>query len=218
MGTSPLMFPSIDNAIAGFEGFGIAGSSAQINNNPGNLVYAPWESAYGGVPGSSGFASFPDPISGLSATDHLVQTYANQGDSLSQLLNSWAGPQYPGNTQQSYNNYVNYAANATGLNPTQPILSQSSILSSTVPNPSNPQYQQWLTQNGIDANTGVGLMGSGTTPLGQSFTSQIESIFNAFSFSRVAVFILGLICLAAGLVMLKPVQTVLQSTREVVAP
>ena len=126
MSTLDLSFPGLDSAIAQFEGGLTAGSLQSINNNPGNLTYAQWESNYGATQGAGGFAAFPNLTSGASAEDSLVSYYANQpGETLSQMLNSWA-PSSAGNPTQ---NYINYVFGQTGINPTQPIIGQSGATS-----------------------------------------------------------------------------------------
>jgi hypothetical protein len=119
-----LQYPSIDAAIQNFEGYA-PGTLAYQNNNPGNLVYASWESAYGCTPGGAGgFALCPTYEAGQEIQDHLVSTYVDQGDSLSELLAAWSPPTAPGNSQASYNNYVSSVASSTGLDPSLPISQQ----------------------------------------------------------------------------------------------
>lgn len=119
-----LSYPSIDAAIAKFEGTGPT-TIATRNNNPGNLVYSPWMAQYGCTPGGAGgFAQCPTADAGQQILDYRVSQLVNQGDSISDLLYTWAGPQYPGNSQASYNNYVASVASQTGLDPNTPIAQQ----------------------------------------------------------------------------------------------
>lgn len=50
----------------------LSDGSSVPNNNPGNLRFAQWESAFGGAPGQGGFAAFPDVASGIRAYVHLL--------------------------------------------------------------------------------------------------------------------------------------------------
>lgn len=121
-----LAYPSIDAAIQQFEGYA-PGTPAYINNNPGNLQYASWEAAYGCAPGGSGgFAVCQSYSAGQEIEDHLVSSYVDQGDSLSQLLASWSPPSAPGNSQAAYDNYLASVASSTGLDASVPISQQLS--------------------------------------------------------------------------------------------
>lgn len=124
-GLGALNYPQIGAAITKFEGS--PGSVNYRNNNPGNLVYASWESAYGCSPGGEGgFAKCPTMEAGQEILDKRVTDLASSGKSLSELLSIWAGPQYPGNSQASYDNYVSSVAADTGLDPSLPISQQLS--------------------------------------------------------------------------------------------
>jgi len=126
-----LNYPQIDAAIQKFEGYA-PGTLAYQNNNPGNLVYASWESAYGCTPGGAGgFALCPSYDAGQAIQDHLVSTYVQQGDSISQLLASWSPPTAPGNSQAAYNNYVSSVASSTGIKNNTPISKQLSVSDAT---------------------------------------------------------------------------------------
>jgi hypothetical protein len=136
-GLGTINYPSIDAAIAQFEGSG-PGTLATRNNNPGNMVYSPWMAQFGCSPGGAGgFAQCPSADAGQQILDYRVSQLVDQGDSVSQLLNVWAGPQYPGNTVQSYNNYVSSVSAATGLDPNAPINQQLST-DASVPDVSLP--------------------------------------------------------------------------------
>ena len=119
-----LAYPSIDAAIQKFEGYA-PGTLAYKNNNPGNLVYAPWEAAYGcSAGGAGGFAVCPSYAAGQQIQDALVSTYVDQGLSIQDMLAKWSPPTAQGNSQQSYQNYVASVASDTGLDPSLPISSQ----------------------------------------------------------------------------------------------
>lgn len=104
------------------------------NNNPGNLVYSSWMAPYGCSPGGAGgFAQCPSLDAGNQILDYRVSQLVDQGDSVSQLINTWASPSYPGNTQASYQNYVNYVSSSTGLDPNAPISNQLDTSTTDVP-------------------------------------------------------------------------------------
>lgn len=118
-------YPAIDAAITQFETGGSSSSIGMRNNNPGNLVYSSWMAPYGCSPGGAGgFATCPTLDAGNQILDYRVSQLVDQGDSVSQLINTWASPSYPGNTQASYQNYVNYVSSSTGLDPNAPISDQ----------------------------------------------------------------------------------------------
>lgn len=185
---------SLPIAIGTFEGFQVPGSLAQQNNNPGNLVYSPWESAYGGESnGAGGFASFPDASSGYAALQARLSQLESQGASISDVVNAWAGPQYPGNTQASADNYTNFLAQQTGLDPNTPL-------------------SQALASQGSMSNFGFT-----STPQSKSINSSLTSvnpikqlenwiISNAERFSTG---IIGLIAIAGAIYLFKPTQTVI---------
>lgn len=120
-----LNYPQIDQAITNFEGK--PGDLNYRNNNPGNMVYAPWMAAYGcSAGGAGGFATCVSMDAGQAVLDKRVTDLVSQGDSVSDLLYTWAGPQYSGNSQTSYDNYVASVAASTGLDPSLSISQQLS--------------------------------------------------------------------------------------------
>lgn len=124
LGTS-LNYPSIDQAITKFETGGNPTSVGMRNNNPGNLVYSSWMQQFGcGPGGAGGFAQCPTLDAGNQILDYRVSQLVTKGDSVSDLISTWAGPQYSGNSQESYNNYVESVASDTGLDPSLPIAAQ----------------------------------------------------------------------------------------------
>lgn len=80
-------------AIAQAEGFNVAGSRPQRNNNPGDLTSWP------GVPADSGgYSIFPDAQSGWNALEQDLNTirsgqsgYIQTGMSIAQMGAAWAG-------------------------------------------------------------------------------------------------------------------------------
>src|SRR5574337_481095 len=185
-----LSFPALDNAIAQFEGFGKSGTIATLQNNPGDLAYGNFASQHGAVgPGINNIAVFPSAATGTAAEDALVSEYANQGATIQDLISKWAPPNAPGNTPQSTQNYINFVTGQLGVSADTPV-------SSTGANSPAP---------------GAGSSG----PTASSITSSISNVLNPFSgFSpgRLGAFILGLILIAGGIYLFKPVQEVVNES------
>jgi hypothetical protein len=83
-------------AIAREEGFGVNGTRATRNNNPGNLDMEPWLSGFGAVMETpinpsvkARFAAFPSPDAGFAAMRHLL-TRDYLGLTISKAINKWA--------------------------------------------------------------------------------------------------------------------------------
>lgn len=195
-----ISFPGIDQAIAQFEGFGKPGTIATVNNNPGNLMYGTFAQQHGAtgytVASGGNIATFPDFTTGATAEDALVSSYAGKGASLTDLINAWAPPTAPGNTAAGTQNYASFVASQLGVDPNTPV--------------SNLQ--------------GVGTPSAGS---GSTGTSTLSSLFNtlqsflslnagnafpalnqsgALSYSRIGSFLLGMILIAGGIYLFKPVQ------------
>lgn len=94
---------SLSQAIGRFEGFGVAGSVAQRNNNPGNLRAGP------GATGTdaAGYAVFPDLATGWAALRNQIQLNIGRGLSLSEFFGGKPGV------------YAGYAPAADANNPGQ---------------------------------------------------------------------------------------------------
>lgn len=134
-GLGSLSYPSLDQAITKFETGNNPSSVGMRNNNPGNLVYSSWMQQFGCSPGGAGgFAQCPTLDAGQQVLDYRVSQLVNQGDSVSDLLYTWAGPQYPGNTPASYAAYVSSVSSDTGLDPNASIAAQ---LNANVPDSGN---------------------------------------------------------------------------------
>lgn len=191
---------TLPNAIASFEGYGITGSLAQQNNNPGNLVYSPWESEYGGEPGGSGgFASFPDASSGMAALKNRLSQLISQGDSISDIVDTWAGTQY-GNSQASVDNYTNFLSQQTGIDANTPL-------------------SQALASQGKMTAFGFTL-----TPESKSINSKLTSInpiteletWITSNAERFATGIIGLIAIAGAIYLFKPIHQVVSKSVDAV--
>lgn len=203
MGSPSLSFPNIDAAISQFEGFGTPNTRATINNNPGNLIYGTYAIQKGATgQDNNGFAVFPTVAAGAMAEDSLVQYYSNQGDTLGQLINSWAPPTAPGNSSTGTQSYTDYVAKVLGTN--------SNTL---IPN----------AEKGVSANNTSGVTSSGTGLLGtlnQATTGLQQGIGNFLGmglvsnslWSRVSLLVLGLILIGGGILLFKPVSKVVIGT------
>lgn len=202
---SALQFPTLDAAIASFEGFGTPGTLATVNNNPGNLIYNGYTQNLGATGSNQGFAVFPDSVTGANAEDNLVGYYAGQGDTIQQLINSWAPPTAPGNSAASTTNYVNSVSQAVGGNPSTPV--SSLVGQGATTGNTNGGYTSAFPalSNFLDM---LGVPG-GPTATGATGTTANGIV--GFSWSRVAAFVLGLIFIAAGLYLFKPVQQVINN-------
>lgn len=182
-----LQFPTLDAAIASFEGFGTPGTLATVNNNPGNLIYNGYTQNLGATGSNQGFAVFPDSVTGANAEDNLVGYYAGQGDTIQQLINSWAPPTAPGNSTASTTNYVNSVSQAVGGSPSTPV----SSLAGAAPSSTTSSVAGFLSALSNPAGAVANSLGA--------------------SWSRIAAFVLGLIFIAAGLYLFKPVQQVINN-------
>lgn len=209
-----LDFSGLDSAIANFEGFGIDNSVATRNNNPGNLIATPWSMSQGAVgQDSSGFAIFPDVATGAQALDNLVKIQANNGLTLSDLINKvWAPPTATGNTSQSSSNYTDYVSNAIGLNPSSPVSAASgkSALDSSRDWLSGvlglPPSKNSSVDNIVNATPGAGTIIN---------AAKTASWFSNLTLARAVTIIIGIIVIGAGLLSLKPVQNVVTQTGKV---
>ncbi|MBN8994447.1 MAG: peptidoglycan-binding protein [Rhizobiales bacterium] len=95
------------------------------NNNPGALMYAPWEKAYGAVPGGKNVAGtlarFPTPAQGYAAAAQWHRRAEAKGMvTLRQRMRVYAPPDGAGNSQASFNAYVKRLADAMGITPDTP--------------------------------------------------------------------------------------------------
>jgi hypothetical protein len=94
---------SLASSIARFEGYGVAGSVAQRNNNPGNLRAGPGQTGTD----ANGYAIFPDAATGYAALDNQIDLNINRGLTLNQFFAGEPGV------------YAGYAPSADSNNPTQ---------------------------------------------------------------------------------------------------
>ena len=89
------LIEAIANAIATAEGFFVAGALPQRNNNPGDLRRAPWLQ-HPVVAG--GFWNAPSIGAGIAGLLHQIALDIARGQTLRQLIYSWAPPSDENNT------------------------------------------------------------------------------------------------------------------------
>jgi hypothetical protein len=105
-------------AIARFEGYFIAGSLAQRNNNPGNLR------SWGSLPVRDGYAVFPTPEAGWAALRRQIELNISRGLNLYEFFGGKPGvyPGYaPSTDRNDPINYANTVAGWLGVDPTVPL-------------------------------------------------------------------------------------------------
>ena len=198
-------YPALDAAIAQVEGFGQPGVPATVNNNPGNLVAGSFASSQGAIgKDSNGFAIFPNPETGFQALDSNVNYYAQHGFSIQDMLAKWAPASDPRNNPQAYANSVQQI---TGLDPNAPVANAAQTGSAPAPKTGNPWDSAAAALSG--SLPGVSDVFSsvlgGMVPGGSMLASgkNPDGTPSAFSWARVASFLVGLIALGAGIIMLK---------------
>jgi hypothetical protein len=77
-------------AIATQEGFFEPNTVAVRNNNPGNLIEAPWLS---NQTGKAGFWIAASIQIGMAGAMHLIMLHIAEGNTLTQLIDAWAPPE-----------------------------------------------------------------------------------------------------------------------------
>jgi len=221
--TLALKYPALDTAIASFEGFGQPNSLATKNNNPGNLIAGSFATSHGATSvDANGFAVFPDAATGAGAEDSLVGYYSNQGYSLSGLINAWAPPTAPGNSAVATQNYTDYVSKALGVSSTTPISETSNLsLSNQLGTPSqlSSPLGTGPTQSGALSPTSItGALNSALSTAGSVANLLAGNPLGAtglipgFSWGRVGTFVAGLIVIAGGIYLFKPVQNIVNSS------
>ena len=103
-------------AIAREEGFYVAGSRPNRNNNPGDLEFHSWMTPFGGVLeecSNPRFAAFPTSDAGFAAMKHLFGFPIYKGKTVAQALNTWAPP-----IENQTNSYIANVCQWVGCQPT----------------------------------------------------------------------------------------------------
>ncbi len=115
-----LLYGNLDAAIGQAEGYNTPGSISNLANNPGDIIAGPYATAHGATgvitaAGGTQIATFPDPATGIAATDALVASKVNGGvTDLTSLAQSWLGSNA---SPTDVSNYANNLASALGGNP-----------------------------------------------------------------------------------------------------
>ena len=111
---------SLASSIARFEGYGVAGSVAQRNNNPGNLRAGPGQTGTD----ANGYAIFPDAATGYAALDNQIDLNISRGLTLNQFFAGEPGV-YPGYAPSGDSNnpsqYATTVAGWMGIDPNVPL-------------------------------------------------------------------------------------------------
>ena len=113
------LIEAIANAIATAEGFFVQGSLPERNNNPGDLRAAPWllHPVVGG-----GFWQASSVGAGVAGLLHQIALDIARGQSLRQLIYSWAPPSDGNNTANYLNETVRrLAAQGWIIDPEKPL-------------------------------------------------------------------------------------------------
>jgi hypothetical protein len=103
LGDAEAFTSSLASSIARFEGYNIAGSVAQRNNNPGNLRAGPGQIGTD----ANGYAVFPDAATGYAALDNQIDLNISRGLTLNQFFAGEPGV------------YAGYAPSGDSNNPSQ---------------------------------------------------------------------------------------------------
>lgn len=215
MSSQPLAFPTIDSFIAKLEGFGTPNATTINNaNNPGSIIPGTFATAHGATgvmytAGGQPVAVFPDALTGTAAEDALVQQYANNGASITDLVNAWAPPTAPGNSPGATQNYINNLASMLGVSPTSPVTSaeQAYDQSHGITPGSTSSASSPITTAATSGITNAVL-----NALGLGAFAGTSGSSSAFSFARIGAFVLGFILIAGGLYLFKPVQEAVNTT------
>lgn len=223
MGSS-FAYPTVDQAISQFEGYGTPNATTINNaNNPGAITFGQFAIQNGAtgfvtnpVTGQQ-FAFFPDQTTGYQALDNLVAQKAANGATIDSLISSWSPPTAPGNTPANTQNYINYVANQNGVSPdtlVSSLASNPATSSSTTPSTATPAS----TSASNVLNT-ASFLCSLTPWLSACKTVQqatAPTSTSQFSFGRIGAFVLGLIAIAGAIYLFKEGSPTVQSVSRAV--
>jgi hypothetical protein len=190
---------------------GSEGVGASLNN-PGGLLYSPWESVYGATQSTTGvvdpntgktsyFASFASLPQGFGALAQAVKNYVSGGATLTSLINAWS-PAKAGNTNNAQR--IAQLQTDTGLDPTVAIASQASTGIPTSPIFGGDPNQAAVIVSQLPASTPNNVPDFGKA------IGFWERLLTGWTVERVVALVLGLICLIMGLSMLKQTQVIVQ--------
>jgi hypothetical protein len=181
---------------------GTAGVGLSLNN-PGAMEYQPWESAYGATLSSGGrWAKFPSMQSGWDALKARVAQLVGSGASLTSLVNTYAPP-----SDNNTNNHQRIAelVKKTGLDPAQPVKDQ-------VQPPS--LLEQWGAMIPPDVQASAN---PDQAYIDQDAAAHPEKYAGGSTWSRVAAFCVGILCLGLGILLLRQSQVIIQQTGKAAA-
>jgi hypothetical protein len=122
--TGNSLIDSLANAIARMEGYNVAGSVAQRNNNPGNLRAGTGQIGTD----ANGYAIFPSVDAGFAALDNQIQLNINRGLTLTQFFQGKPGVYAgyaPAADSNDPTNYANTVAGWLGIDPNTQLSSLS---------------------------------------------------------------------------------------------
>jgi hypothetical protein len=83
---------TLPEAIGRQEGFGIPGSAATRNHNPGNIIAGHFALTHGAVGVADGYAVFPDDATGKDALRALLTGPAYKGKTVEVAINRFCPP------------------------------------------------------------------------------------------------------------------------------
>lgn len=95
----------------------VGGTWAWRNNNPGNIIMAPFAKKNGAIGDAGGFAIFPDYETGLAALKELLFLKKYQEKSIAEVIQAYA-PLKDGNNPEQYRKLVK---KFTGINSSRKI-------------------------------------------------------------------------------------------------
>ena len=111
---NPLADSKLADAIAHEEGFYVAGSLPQRNNNPGDLRHGNGEIHPDNQPNAVG--SFATPEEGWAALNRQLRLDAARGWTVQQLIYSYAPP-----SENNTEAYLDYVCKDVGCQPSDPV-------------------------------------------------------------------------------------------------
>lgn len=103
-------------AIARIEGFNVAKSRPQRDNDPGDIVAGAFTKAHGATGSDGRFAIFPDAATGFAALTDLLKSPSYINLTVEQAINRYAPP-----SENNTVNYVNVVCGWVGCTPQTPI-------------------------------------------------------------------------------------------------
>lgn len=126
--------------IARMEGYQVAGSLAQRNNNPGNL-----RAGAGQVGTANGFAVFATPEAGWAALDRQIALDAGRGLTLQQFIYKYAPP-----SENNSAAYLDFVAKNLGVSPSTPLAQVASGNSAVATEPQGAEESPDEEETGVD--------------------------------------------------------------------